>query len=242
MRLLALDGATEACSVALLDDAAAGAGSPSLIYRSEEIGRGHADRLLAMVSELLAEAGYGLNALTAIVASVGPGAFTGVRITVATAQGLAYGADLPVVPISTLEALAWRLLNPRASGADAAPVLACLDARMAEVYWGAFRADPVLGVEPLAAARVSAPLELRWPGPVHGIGRGFSAYPELAQVPGLRLRPGDDRALPDARELASLGVLRHTAGRALDAAELAPLYLRDKVALTEAERAAKIRL
>jgi len=237
MRLLALDGATGACSVALLDDGAT-PGSTSLIYRSEEIGRGHADRLLAMVSEVLAEAGYGLSALTALVASVGPGAFTGVRITVATAQGLAYGAGLPVVPISTLEALAWGLLNPTAD--DDAPVLACLDARMGEVYWGAFRGDPVLGLEPLTPARVSAPQDLQWAGPTRGIGRGFAAYPQLAQLPGLRLQPGDTQALPDARELVSLGVVRHAAGCARDAAELAPLYLRDKVALTEAERASKI--
>ena len=249
MRLLALDAATEACSVALLD-AASGLGSQSVIYRSEEIGRGHADRLLAMVSEVLAEAGYGLGALTALVASVGPGAFTGVRITVATAQGLAFGAGLPVVPISTLEALAWRLLNPSAtrveapSDADAStsaawPVLACLDARMGEVYWGAFRTDAVFGVSALGGARVSAPEALTCDGPTRGVGRGFAAYPQLERLAGLTLRPGDGHALPDARELVSLGSLRHAAGLALDAAALVPLYLRDKVALTETERAAR---
>jgi len=240
MRLLALDGATEACSVALFD-AAAGLGSGSLIYRSEEIGRGHAERLLAMVTEVLAEAGYGLRALTALAASVGPGSFTGVRITVATAQGLAYGADLPVVPISTLEALAWSVLKPH-PGRDAAPampVLACLDARMGEVYWGTFGADPVLGLAALAPARVSAPQELSGVGPARGVGRGFAAYPPLQALPGLVLLPEDRLALPDARELVSLSVRRHAAGLALDAAALAPLYLRDKVALTEAERAAR---
>lgn len=248
MRLLALDAATEACSVALFDDAA-GMGSQSLIYRSEEIGRGHADRLLAMVTEVLAQAGYGLRALTALVASVGPGAFTGVRITVATAQGLAFGAGLPVVPISTLEALAWRLLNPNAI-ADAAlrgagsagaemPVLACLDARMGEVYWGAFRADAAFGVRALGAARVSAPQDLTCAGPTRGVGRGFAAYPQLERLAGLTLRPADAQALPDARELVSLGLQRHAAGSALDAAALVPLYLRDKVALTETERAAR---
>jgi tRNA threonylcarbamoyladenosine biosynthesis protein TsaB len=238
MRLLALDAATEACSVALLD-APGGQGSQSLIYRSEEIGRGHADRLLAMVSEVLAEAGYGLGALTALVASVGPGAFTGVRITVATAQGLAFGAGLAVVPISTLEALAWRLLDPSAGTSAGSPVLACLDARMGEVYWGAYRTDAVFGLSALGAAGVSAPEVLACDGPMRGIGRGFAAYPQLERLAGLTLRPGDEHALPDARELVSLGLLRHAAGLALDAAALVPQYLRDKVALTETERAAR---
>jgi tRNA threonylcarbamoyladenosine biosynthesis protein TsaB len=250
MRVLALDAATEACSVALFDDAA-GLGPRSMLHRSEEIGRGHADRLLAMVGEVLAEAGYGLQALTALAVSVGPGAFTGVRITVATAQGLAFGADLPIVPISTLEALAWRLLKPDATGAtsvsrEGAPiaaedwsVLACLDARMGEVYWGTFRKDTVLGLEPLTPARVSAPEALRCDGPTRGVGRGFAAYPQLLQIAGLVLRPEDRQALPDARELVSLSVPRLAAGLALDAAALAPGYLRDKVALTDAERASK---
>jgi tRNA threonylcarbamoyladenosine biosynthesis protein TsaB len=249
MRLLALDATTEACSVALLDDAA-GVGPRSLIYRSEEVGRGHAERLLAMVADVLAEAGYGPRALTAIAASVGPGSFTGVRITVATAQGLAFGAGLPVVAISTLESLAWRLLEPSApsdgaqagAAVDAAvdlPVLACLDARMGEVYWGAFRSDAVLGLAPLASARVTAPQGLQWGGPTRGIGRGFAAYPQLAQLADLVLRPRDGQALPDAREIVSLSVYRHAAGLAMDAGALAPLYLRDKVALTEAERAAR---
>jgi tRNA threonylcarbamoyladenosine biosynthesis protein TsaB len=248
MRLLALDAATETCSVALLDDAA-GVGQRSVIYRSEEIGRGHAQRLLTMVAEVLAEAGYGPRALTALAASVGPGSFTGVRITVATAQGLAYGAGLPVVPITTLEALAWRLLDPNAPGAGAAagaevacadlPVLACLDARMGEVYWGVFGTDRVFGLKALRPARVSTPPDLNCDGPTRGIGRGFAAHPQLQQLAGLDLLPGDRQALPDARELVSLGVHRHAAGLAVDAAALAPSYLRDQVALTEAERASR---
>jgi tRNA threonylcarbamoyladenosine biosynthesis protein TsaB len=202
-----------------------------------------------MVAEVLAEAGYGPSALTAVVASVGPGAFTGVRITVATAQGLAYGAALPVVPITTLEALAWRLLNPPAPSAGEPrgaeiesadlPVLACLDARMGEVYWGVFRTDRVSGLSALRPARVSAPQDLCCDGPTRGVGRGFAAYPQLQQLAGLTLRPGDRQALPDARELVSLGWHRHAAGLAVDAAALAPAYLRDKVAETEAERASK---
>ena len=129
MRVLALDTATEACSVALLDDG-------GLIGRYEEPGRGHAAQILGMVDAVLAQAGVSLSMLDGIAASIGPGAFTGVRISVAAAQGLAFGAGLRLVGVSTLEALAMRALDDRADRA-----LACLDARMGEVYWGCYAAD-----------------------------------------------------------------------------------------------------
>jgi len=228
VRILALDAATEACSAALLD-------GDSLIRRYDEIGRGHAERILVMVEELLAESGLALSALDAIAACIGPGGFTGVRITVATVQGLAFGASLPVVAVASLEALAARAL----SGADAdTHALACLDARMGEVYWGVFRPDARRGVAATQPPRVSppeavGPIEVR---KLRGIGRGFSAYPALAQQAGLVLAVGAQTALPDAREVATLGACRFRAGEALDPADLTPLYLRDQVALTEAER------
>ena len=134
MRVLALDAATEACSVALEVDG-------QMIERTHLAGKAHSETILNMVSELLAEAGLQLRALDGIAASIGPGAFTGVRISVAVAQGLAFGAGVPVVALSTLEALALQALElplPRA--------LSCLDARMGEVYWGCFAADPLRGV------------------------------------------------------------------------------------------------
>src|SRR6202789_1527395 len=132
MRVLALDAATEACSVALLADGA-------LISRTIESGKSNAVKILSMAEEVMAEAQVSLSMLDGIAASIGPGAFTGVRISVAVAQGLAFGAGLMVAPVSTLEALALQALqgSPGAAG----PVLACLDARMGEVYWGCFNAD-----------------------------------------------------------------------------------------------------
>ena len=120
-------------------------------------------------------------------------------------------------------------------------VIACLDARMNEVYWGCFAADPARGLAALGAGRVGPPDTVRPPAALgyQGIGRGFSAYPKLAVLPGLKIRPEDARALPNAREIAWLGSLRLGQGEGIDAADLQPLYLRDKVALTEAERAAK---
>jgi len=228
MRVLALDTATEACSVALVIDT-------GVIGRYAEVGHGHAEQILGMVSAVLGEAGIPLGGLDGIAAGIGPGSFTGVRISVSVAQGLAFGAGLPVIPLTSLETLAWRAL-----GAGDGQALACLDARMGEVYWGCFAADRVQGVALLRSLRVGPAAAVRWTGavPYRGIGRGFGAYPELAGLPGLVLAPRDAEALPDARDMARLGALRLAAGAGLDPAELKPRYVRDKVALTEAERLA----
>jgi tRNA threonylcarbamoyladenosine biosynthesis protein TsaB len=229
MRVLAVDTATEASSVALLS-------GEELISRYAEGGLSHAQQILGMVEAVLAEAQVSLSMLDGIAASIGPGSFTGVRISVAVAQGLAFGAGLRVAPVSTLEALAFQAVRR-----GAAHALACLDARMGEVYWGCFAADLARGVAASCPASVGPPdsVVLPVPGPHRGIGRGFAAYPALAALPGLELDPDDRRALPNAREFAQLGALRLRLAEGLDPAEISPLYLRDKVALTEAERAAK---
>ena len=229
MRVLAVDTATEASSVALLSGG-------ELLSRYAEGGLSHAQQILGMVEAVLAEAQVSLSMLDGIAASIGPGSFTGVRISVAVAQGLAFGAGLRVAPVSTLEALAFQAMRSGAANA-----LACLDARMGEVYWGCFAADPARGVAASSPPAVGPPesVVLPVPGPHRGIGRGFAAYPALAALPGLELDPDDRRALPNAREFARLGALRLQLGEGLDPADISPLYLRDKVALTEAERAAK---
>jgi tRNA threonylcarbamoyladenosine biosynthesis protein TsaB len=229
MRVLAVDAATEGCSVALKN-------GNEVIGRFMEPAQGQSQHILAMVEAVLAEGGISLSMLDGIAASIGPGAFTGVRISVSVAQGLAFGADLPVVPVTTLEALAHGIL-----GDGAAQVLACLDARMGEVYWGCFAADAARGLFARGASRVGSPGSVALPdsGLYRGVGRGFAAYPALALLPGLHLEPRDCRALPDAREFASLGTLRLALGEGLDPASIEPLYLRDKVAMTEAERALK---
>jgi tRNA threonylcarbamoyladenosine biosynthesis protein TsaB len=229
MRVLALDAATEACSVALLADGA-------LISRTSESGKSNAVKILRMAEEVMAEAQVSLSMLDGIAAGIGPGAFTGVRISVAVAQGLAFGADLKVVPVTTLEALALQVL-PGPGGR----ALACLDARMGEVYWGCFAWDAERGVVQNGALRVGPPgsVSLEPGAPYIGVGRGFSAYPTLATLPGLTTDEVRSAALPNAREIARLGAVRLAAGGALDPADLQPLYVRDKVAFTEAERAAQ---
>jgi tRNA threonylcarbamoyladenosine biosynthesis protein TsaB len=226
MRVLAIDTSTEALSVALRT----GQGT---LERSLEMARGHAEQILPLIDALLGEANLRLSQLDGIAAGVGPGSFTGVRISVAVAQGLAYGAGLPVVPVTSLEALAFPAIE---AGADR--VIACLDARMGEVYWGCFARDAGRGVRALGplqvapAARVGLPSAERY----RGVGRGFTAYPQLAALADLDARSA--AALPNAADMARLAVLRFAAGEGLDPADLKPEYVRDKVALTEAERRA----
>src|SRR6267378_4641347 len=181
MRVLAVDTATEACSVALLSGG-------EVIWRFAEGGLAHAQQVLGMVEAVLAEAEVSLSMLDGIAASIGPGAFTGVRIGVAVAQGLAFGAGLGVVPVSTLEALAFQVMRRGARHA-----VACLDARMGEVYWGCFAADLARGLIASCPASVGPPesVMLPAPGAYRGIGRGFGAYPALAALPGLKLDPKD---------------------------------------------------
>jgi tRNA threonylcarbamoyladenosine biosynthesis protein TsaB len=141
-----------------------------------------------------------------------------------------------VVPVTTLEALALQVLQRGAQRA-----LACLDARMGEVYWGCFGVDAKRGLLAFGPSQVGPPDSVSLPttGDYQGIGRGFSAYPQLASLPRLGVLAEDARALPHAREILALGSLRLGLGEGIDPAALQPVYLRDKVALTEAERAGR---
>jgi tRNA threonylcarbamoyladenosine biosynthesis protein TsaB len=226
MRVLALDTSTEALSIALRN-------GQETIERGLETQRGHAEQILSLIDAVLAEAGVRLSQLDGIAAGVGPGSFTGVRISVAVAQGLSFGAGLPVVPVTSLEALAFPAIE---SGAER--VMACLDARMGEIYWGCFVADPARGLRALGSLQVTAAALVRWPGegPYRGVGRGFTAYPELAALAGVEVDARSAAALPNAADMARLGALRLAAGEGVDPADLKPEYVRDKVALTEAER------
>jgi tRNA threonylcarbamoyladenosine biosynthesis protein TsaB len=228
MRVLAIDTSTEALSVALRDE-------QSTIERGLSTARGHAEQILSLIDAVLGEAGVRLTQLDGIAAGVGPGSFTGVRISVAVAQGLSYGAGLPVVPVTSLEALAFPAIE---TGADR--VIACLDARMGEIYWGCFAADPVRGLRALGPLDVAVARRVRLPSAdrYRGVGRGFTAYPELAALLGVEVDARSVAALPNAADMASLGARRLAAGGGLDPADLKPEYVRDKVVLTEAERRA----
>jgi tRNA threonylcarbamoyladenosine biosynthesis protein TsaB len=226
MRVLAIDTSTEALSVALRSE-------QGTIERGLETARGHAEHILSLIDAVLGEAGLPLSQLDGIAAGVGPGSFTGVRISVAVAQGLSFGAGLPVAPITSLEALAFPAIE---TGADR--VIACLDARMGEIYWGCFAADGVRGVRALGALQVTAADGVHLPGAgrYRGVGRGFTAYPELAALARVDADARSLSALPNAADMARLGALRLAAGERVDPADLKPEYVRNKVALTEAER------
>jgi tRNA threonylcarbamoyladenosine biosynthesis protein TsaB len=222
MRLLALDTATECCSAALLIEG-------RMLTREAELARGHGERILPMIDELLAEAGVGLGQLDAIAFGRGPGSFTGVRLAASIAQGLAFGAGLGVVAISDLSALAQRVFDE----AGVPRALVCNDARMQEVYWGCFER----GSDGLAVAcgpeRVAPPSRVQLPATwteAAGLGRGFAAYPALRALAGVAVREGWDRLLPRAAEVARLAVPELGAGRLLAAEAAVPVYLRDDVA------------
>jgi tRNA threonylcarbamoyladenosine biosynthesis protein TsaB len=231
VKLLAVDTATEACSAALLID--------GVVTSSEAVlGRGHAEHILPMVDELLAEAGLTLGALDAIAFGRGPGAFTGVRIAVSVAQGLAYGAGLPAVPVSDLAALgAQALARARAEcrpGAETGEALVCLDARMGEVYYARVRGSERLGVELLEeglAAPAAVFTALAGDGVLRvAAGHGFSAYPALGERLGGSLAAIWPELLPRATDVALLGARAFAAGLAVSAESAAPVYLRDQVA------------
>jgi len=229
MRILALDSSTDWLSVAVGDGA-------QWHGRTERAATAASERALPLISEVLAEAGWSLRALDGIAFGAGPGSFTGVRIACGIAQGLALGIDRPLVGVPTLLALAHAAWRSR----GAAGVLACLDARMREVYVAAYRRsadawDVVLAPAVHKPADVVAP-----PGAWHGCGDGFAAYPDLAAR--LALVSVDPEAAPSARAIGELALPRFAAGDSVDAAHAEPLYVRHRVALTTAERDAGQRL
>lgn len=218
MKLLALETATEACSAALLIEG-------DIIERFQLSPRGHSQLILPMVDELLAEAGLSINQVDGIAFGRGPGAFTGLRIAVGVTQGIAFAADLPVVPVSTLAALAQDCETDR--------VLVAIDARMDEVYWGAYQRNPegmmvIEGEEHvLPPDRVPLPDGDSW----YGAGTGWGSYQDiLMDRCGLMVFETDSRRLPRASGIARLGEAYFLQGEALSAEQALPVYLRDQVA------------
>ncbi|MBK7685235.1 MAG: tRNA (adenosine(37)-N6)-threonylcarbamoyltransferase complex dimerization subunit type 1 TsaB [Rhodocyclaceae bacterium] len=225
MRLLAFETATEHLSVALWTDGA-------LIERHEALPNSGAERLLPWVHEILAEASISLQQIDGIAFGAGPGGFTGLRLACGVTQGLAFGLNIPVVSISTLQALAL--------ASDERFVWACLDARMNEIYCAAYEVngDEVREVIPPVCVGDSvspAPTGENWVG----VGDGFIAHGD-----DLRARKPDilkvlPNLYPTAAAVARLAAPRFARGEGINAALAQPIYVRDKVALTTQERLAK---
>lgn len=216
MNILAIEASTEACSAALLTRGA-------MLERFEHAPRRHTELLLPMVHSLLDETGMLLSGLDAVAYGRGPGSFTGVRIAACVAQGLAISADLGVIAVSTLAALA-------AKGATAGEqVLAAFDARMGEVYLGSYRIAGDGLAEEVSPEQLAAPCRLLLPdsGGWVGLGGGWRSHGDaIVQRLGASLSRVDDALLPGAAQVAQLAAAR---GGALAPERALPSYLRREV-------------
>jgi tRNA threonylcarbamoyladenosine biosynthesis protein TsaB len=225
MNLLALDTATEACSAALH------VGGRTLA-RFEATERGHTAKLAPMVQALMAEAGLGFAQLDGYVCGVGPGSFAGVRIGVSFVKGLALAHERPVVGVSSLAMLAQPSI-----AAGAGRVLSAIDARMNEVYVAAYTAGADGLAQPLGAPRVCAPAEVApADAPLVAVGTGWRYEALRAAVGEAWLQSLDDAALPRAADALTLALPAFRDGGTISAAQLLPVYLRNKVALTLREQ------
>lgn len=236
MKLLAFETATEACSVALWIDG-------EVRERHELAPRRHAELSLPWAEQLLADAGIRKSQLDAIALGRGPGAFTGVRLAIALGQGIALALDRPIVAVSTLATLALRAhaLTSAVAATASSRVLASIDARMGEVYTGAFEVRDgdafALDHEAVLAPEAATLPDERdgW----LGVGTGFGAADgALARRYGARFAAIDASALPHAADLARLAAAAYARGEALAPERVEPAYLRNNVALTIAEQQA----
>jgi tRNA threonylcarbamoyladenosine biosynthesis protein TsaB len=222
LKLLALDTSTECCSAALL-------AGDSVIFRATLTERGHAELILPYVDALLAEARLLLTDLDGLAFGRGPGAFTGLRIAAGVVQGLAYGARLRVVAVSSLAAVAERV--PAGIGET---ILVCNDARMGELYWGHYRRGVGGSVTGVGDERVGPPDSVVAAGAHHAAGNGLARHEALRsalEAQGLRVHPG---LYPRADAVARLGAIGFAAGQAVEPAAALPVYLRDEVATVRA--------
>lgn len=227
MKILAVDTATEACSAALYIDG-------EIREYFEIAPRKHAQLLLPMIDGLMAEAELKPQQLDAIAFGCGPGSFTGLRIATGVMQGIAYGADLPVVPVSTLAAISQACLQKT----EYDTLFTAVDARMGEIYWAVYQRDAegvarLTGKERVQPATDVDALQLTG----YGIGSGWLNYQQqLAARLGEQLIAYDADYLPHAAEIAFLGAIGVQRRQTVPVEQAMPVYLRDKVAKTTAER------
>ncbi len=223
MKLLAIETSTDACSAALLVDEA-------IEVRHALAPREHAQLIIPMLDELMRTAGLTPKQLDALAFGRGPGAFTGLRIAAGVTQGIAFAAGLPVVPVSTLAAMAQDAMDE----CGEARVIAALDARMGEVYWGAFEADAQGYARALIGESVSAPETVPLPEDDSDwfvVGSAWAAYAGVLEkrLDG-RIKAREAGRLPHARAIARLGAALLREGGGVPAEQAQPVYLRDRVA------------
>jgi tRNA threonylcarbamoyladenosine biosynthesis protein TsaB len=236
--ILALETSGACCGVALWSDAS---GTPQVVLREHHGTKEHSERMLPMVDEVLAEAGIGPASLDLIAFGQGPGGFTGLRVACGVAQGLGFALDVPLAPVVSLAALAL------ASEAGAGQVvLVAMDARMDEVYAGVYRIADDAGMRDVVALDgpillgaadllTWAHMQSWWSEAVLHVGDATLAYPALIGLPDDAPRSKIVRPTADAVAMLAVGMSRR--GRCVPADQASPLYVRDKVAFTTAERA-----
>ncbi|WP_323814855.1 tRNA (adenosine(37)-N6)-threonylcarbamoyltransferase complex dimerization subunit type 1 TsaB [Cellvibrio sp. NN19] len=227
--ILALDSSTDACSVALYADG-------QLHAHFELAAKSHTQRLLPMVDELLQANNLKLQNLDAIAFGRGPGSFTGLRICMGIVQGLAFGAQLPVIPVSTLETMA--LGYYRANPSENMPVLVSLDARMDEVYWGLFTRNGE-GVEALSDEFVMKPELLSEQAVIQQLAGKFIAVGPGWHYPAMQALAASNLvvdAQPHAENMALIAAQVWTEGGAVDVLDAQPVYLRDTISWQKRQR------
>jgi len=224
---LAIDASTEACSVALqVND--------KVYSRYDLCPQSHSLQLLPMVDELLTEAGIKISQCDGLVFGRGPGSFTGVRIGVGVAQGLAFAANLPVVGVSSLQAMAQLAFIQGKLNEQQTGVIAAIDARMGEVYNGYFMLDENNIMQPQCTETVIAPEQLAQHlssvvnNAEYGVGTAWDAYSE--QLSTLKSNVGQPEILfPSAEAMLAIGVIELEQGKGVAAEEAQPVYVRDTV-------------
>ena len=240
MTILAIDTSTQWCSVALVNPKG-GSGqpeSPLSLFRHENLGPGSSQCVLDWIESLLDEAKLTLSELEAVAVGIGPGAFTGIRIGVGVGQGLAYGANLPCLPVVCLDAVALegiQKLNLK-HGDD---ILVAVDARMSEVYWANYQVDEDGLPKALSEVLVSSPKNIKSCSEnFYLVGNAAEIYPDV--LAGLKSAAQGIcfEALPHALAIATLAFKALGRGQQIQPEDLQPIYVRDKVAQTIAERAA----
>ena len=220
MKILAIETSTDACSCALWLD-----GEVLSIF--EITPRGHGGRILFMVEELLAKADVRLFALDALAFGCGPGSFTGLRIGTSVVQGLAFSAEIPVVPVSSLAALA--------QGIEAEQVIVVQDARMGEVYCGAFARDVDARVKAISKEEVCRPEKIVLPREVENgswgiVGSAWNICESiLSEILTKHKITVFSKQHPHAKEIAQLAISKYVAGKILSAEQVTPTYIRENV-------------
>lgn len=227
MNILALDTCTEMCSVAILKNG-------ELFEQSLLTQRGHSEKILGMLDEILAQANCRLSDMDCIAFGRGPGSFTGVRVGVSVAQGIAFAANLPVVPVSTLAAVAQRAIDEH--GAE--NIAVAMDARMQEVYSALYQS--VDGLAELSGEeRVCLPehIQLNTEQPFFAAGTGWKEYEtSMTTMFSRQVNAMDNELLPTAAAIAKLALKQAEKGNSLSAEQAVPVYLRDNVAKKKGEQ------